>query len=274
MNSVKEKKVWHVLLLATVFISLWPLVFMLSTSFKTLDQVFESALQLWPTAPTLSNYVDVLSKFPIGTYSINSLLIATIVTIGKLFTSVLAAFAFVYYDFKYKEYLFNFMLFSFFIPLTVLILPNYLFVSKLNLLNTSLGVALPGLVDGMGIFLFRQTMRSIPVSLFEVAKLEGMHSWQVLRTIVVPLIRPAFLSIGIVMFINSWNEYIWPLLVLQDKGSYTLPLALQMFMSAEGGNDWGLAMAVATLTSLPPILLYLLCQKYILRTFLQSGMKG
>ena len=274
MGTKKDALHWHMLLLGTVVLSLWPIAFMISTSFKTLDQVFAATLQLWPAAPTLKNYIDVLSRFPIDEYSLNSLLIALLVTGGKLTTSLLGAFAFVYYDFKYKEYIFNAMLFTFFIPLSVLILPNYLLVAKLDLLNSPLGVALPCLVDGMGIFLFRQTMRGIPLSLFEVARLEGLSSWQVVWSIVIPLIRPAFLSIGIIMFINSWNEYVWPLLILQDKASYTLPLALQMFMSAEGGSDWGIAMAVATLTSLPPLLLYLTCQKYILRTFLQSGLKG
>ena len=97
---------------------------------------------------------------------------------------------------------------------------------------------------------------------------------QVLRKVVLPLIKPSIIAVGILFFINSWNEYFWPLLVLQDKETYTLPLALQMFISAEGGSEWGIAMAVATLTSLPPLALYLVCQKFILNTFMQSGVKG
>ena len=89
-----------------------------------------------------------------------------------------------------------------------------------------------------------------------------------------PLIKPSVIAVAILFFINSWNEYFWPLLVLQDKDMYTLPLALQMFISAEGGSEWGIAMAVAVLTSLPPLILYVFCQKFILNTFMQSGVKG
>jgi len=189
-------------------------------------------------------------------------------------TSVLAAFAFIYYDFKYKETVFNSMLLTFFIPITVLIMPNYLLMSRLDLLNTPWGVMLPQFVDGMGVFLMRQTMRGIPKPLLEAAVLDNAGPLQVLRKVVLPLIKPSIIAVGILFFINSWNEYFWPLLVLQDKETYTLPLALQMFISAEGGSEWGIAMAVATLTSLPPLALYLVCQKFILNTFMQSGVKG
>ena len=265
---------WHILLLIAVFLMLWPIVFMISTSFKDLAQVFESTLNPLPWPATLDNYITVLKDFPLLRYVWNTFLIAAVVTVFKATTSVLAAFAFVYYNFKYKEAIFNSMLLTFFIPITVLIMPNYLLMAKLGLLNTPLGVMLPGLVDGMGIFLMRQTMRCIPKALLEAAILDGATPWQVLTKVILPLIKPSVLSISILFFINSWNEYFWPLLILQDKDNYTLPLALQMFISAEGGSEWGIAMAVATLTSLPPLLLYGFCQKFIINTFMQSGVKG
>jgi len=126
----------------------------------------------------------------------------------------------------------------------------------------------------MGIFLMRQTMRGIPKPLLEAAILDGAKLHQVLFKVIMPLIKPSVLAISILFFINSWNEYFWPLLILQDKTNLTLPLALQMFISAEGGSEWGIAMAVATLTSLPPLVLYSFCQKFIINTFMQSGVKG
>ena len=155
-----------------------------------------------------------------------------------------------------------------------MIMPNYLLIAKLGLINTPWGVILPQLADGMGIFLMRQTMRTIPRPLLEAACLEKASPWTILRRIVLPLIKPSVIAISIVFFINSWNEYFWPLLVLNEQPRYTLPLALQMFISAEGGSAWGVAMAVATLTSLPPLLLYLVCQRFIINTFMQSGVKG
>lgn len=264
----------HVLLVVAVIISLWPVIFMLSASFKELNQVFQSPLNPLPFPATLDNYMTVLGRFPILQFVWNTFFIAFFVTLFKLVTSILAGFAFVYYRFKGKEMLFNGMLLTFFIPITVLIMPNYLFMSHLGLLNTPYGVMLTEFADGMGIFLMRQAMRGIPRALLESAVLEGASPMCVLRRIVFPLVRPSVISIGIMFFINSWNEYFWPLLILKDKSQYTLSLALQMFISAEGGSEWGIAMAVAVLTSLPPLILYLICQKFILNTFMQAGVKG
>ena len=274
LASWRDKWGYHLLLLIAVFLMLWPIVFMLSTSLKDLNHVFESTLNPLPFPPTFDNYTNVLENFPLLTYIWNTFYIAIIVTLSKALTSVLAAFGFVYYDFKYKETIFNGMLLTFFIPITVLIMPNYLLMAKLGLLDTPYGVMLPSLVDGMGVFLMRQTMRGIPKPLLEAAILDGATPWQILRKVVLPLIKPSVLAISILFFINSWNEYFWPLLILQDKSNLTLPLALQMFISAEGGSEWGVAMAVATLTSLPPLVLYGFCQKFIINTFMQAGVKG
>ncbi|MBQ1182673.1 MAG: carbohydrate ABC transporter permease [Phascolarctobacterium sp.] len=273
-TETRNELIWHGFLMVAIFLTLWPIVFMISTSFKDLSQVFESTLNPLPWPITFDNYTTVLGNFPLFTYIWNTFLIAAIVTVSKTLTSILSAFAFVYYDFKYKESLFNGMLLTFFIPITVLVMPNYLMMSKLGLLNTPWGVALPCLVDGMGVFLMRQTMRCVPKALLEAAILDGAKPRQVLTKVILPLIKPALLANSILFFINSWNEYFWPLLILQDKDSYTLPLALQMFISAEGGSEWGIAMAVATLTSLPPLILYGFCQKFIINTFMSSGVKG
>ena len=274
LASWRDEWGYHLLLLIAVFLMLWPIVFMLSTSLKDLNQVFESTLNPLPFPPTFDNYTNVLENFPLLTYIWNTFYIAIIVTLSKALTSVLAAFGFVYYDFKYKETIFNGMLLTFFIPITVLVMPNYLLMAKQGLLDTPYGVMLPSLVDGMGVFLMRQTMRGIPKPLLEAAILDGATPWQILRKVVLPLIKPSVLAISILFFINSWNEYFWPLLILQDKSNLTLPLALQMFISAEGGSEWGVAMAVATLTSLPPLVLYGFCQKFIINTFMQAGVKG
>ena len=273
-TETRQELIWHVFLVVAIFLTLWPIVFMISTSLKDLNQVFESTLNPLPWPVTFDNYTTVLGNFPLFTYIWNTFFIAAMVTISKTVTSVMAAFAFVYYDFKYKESVFNGMLLTFFIPITVLIMPNYLMMAKLGLLNTPWGVMLPCLVDGMGVFLMRQTMRSVPKALLEAAVLDGAKPRQVLTKVIMPLIKPALLANSILFFINSWNEYFWPLLILQDKDTYTLPLALQMFISAEGGSEWGIAMAVATLTSLPPLILYGFCQKFIINTFMNSGVKG
>ena len=272
-SSLREKA-WILIMGLAAFLMLYPLLFMFSTSFKDMTQIFQASLNPFSWPPTMANYEVVLEKFPFYQYLGNTLYISVIVTLGKLVTSLLAAFAFVYYEFRGKEKLFSAMLLTFFIPTTVLVMPNYLLMSKMGLLNNPWGVILPELADGMGIFLLRQTMRGIPRALLEASRLDGATSFTILRRIILPLVKPSIFATSIFFFINSWNEYFWPLLILADRDSYTLPLALQMFISAEGGSEWGIAMAVAMFTTLPPLILYLFTQKFILSTFMQSGMKG
>ena len=272
-SSLREKA-WILIMGLAAFLMLYPLLFMFSTSFKDMNQIFQASLNPFSWPPTMANYEVVLEKFPFYQYLGNTLYISVIVTLGKLVTSLLAAFAFVYYEFRGKEKLFSAMLLTFFIPTTVLVMPNYLLMSKMGLLNNPWGVILPELADGMGIFLLRQTMRGIPRALLEASRLDGATSFTILRRIILPLVKPSIFATSIFFFINSWDEYFWPLLILADRDSYTLPLALQMFISAEGGSEWGIAMAVAMFTTLPPLILYLFTQKFILSTFMQSGMKG
>lgn len=271
--NIKENK-WHALLIALVIIQFIPLVFMLSTSFKSMEAIFSNPLDIIPDNITFDNYKYIIENVEIGKYLMNTFFIATAVTIGKLILSVLAAYVFVYKDFKGKNIVYTILILTIFIPFTVIMIPNYLTMSKLGLLNSPLGVILPQFADAMGIFLIRQHMRTIPKSLIEVGKLEDMKDINILRRIVFPLVKNSAMSMGIIFFINSWNEYFWPMLILTDKGDYTLSLALQMFISAEGGNEWGVAMALAALTILVPIILYIICQKFIISTFMNSGVKG
>ena len=133
---------------------------------------------------------------------------------------------------------------------------------------------LPQFADVLGIFMLRQAMRGIPKSLIEVMQLEKAGNIRIMSDVVVPLIRPSVMSIGIIFFINSWNEYVWPVLILKTKDHYTLSLALQMYVSAEGGTDFTVAMAVSVLTMAVPLLLYFIFQRFIINTFAMSGIKG
>ena len=196
------------------------------------------------------------------------------VTSLKTITSLLAAYAFVYFDFKGKGIIYFIMLSTMFIPFTVTMIPNYLLISKLKLADSIIGVMLPQFADVLGIFMLRQAMRGINKSLIEVAKLDNIGNLKIMRDIVLPLVRPSLISTGIIFFINSWNEYVWPVLILKSKENYTLSLALQMYISSEGGTNFSVAMAVSVMTMLIPLTLYLIFQRYIINTFAMSGIKG
>ncbi len=271
INSSEWK--WHLLFAVIVLMLVYPLVFALSTSFKPMSEAFSSA-SLIPKDPTFSAYERVFTTIRFGAILSNTFIIASLVTLFKLVTALFAAYAFVFFRFRGKTLLYFLLISTIFIPFTVTMIPNYITLSKIGLIDSIYGVALPQLADATGIFLLRQYMKGVPSSLMEVAALENASHLSRLRTIVVPIIRPAILSIGIIFFINSWNEYVWPAIIIKSEANYTLSLALQMFVSSEGGTDVPVTMAVATLTMLLPLGLYAICQKFIIGTFAQSGIKG
>ena len=243
---------WHMILGAIVFLMLVPIVFALSNSFKILQDAFNTIFEIIPSHPTLENYRHVFEKLPFVQITLNTFLIAASVTAFKTIT----------------------MLSTMFIPFTVTMIPNYLMISKLGLRDCIWGVALPQFADVLGIFLLRQAMRGIPKALIEAARMEGIGSLKIMRDIILPLVRPSILTTGIIFFINSWNEYVWPVLILKSKENYTLSLALQMYISAEGGTEFTIAMAVSVITMIIPLALYLIFQRYIINTFAASGVKG
>lgn len=265
---------WHILLILFVIVSLFPIVFAISSSFKELNEAYSNVFGIIPKNPTINNYKEVILGLPFYKITENTFFIATTVTVFKVITSVLAAYSFVYFDFKYKNILYFILISTIFIPFTVTMIPNYLTVSKLGLNDKLLGVILPQLSDATGIFLIRQSMKTIPKALIEVAELENVGHFKRMRDIVIPLVKPAIISTGIMFFINSWNEYVWPVLILKSKENFTLPLALQLFISSEGGTDFTIAMAVSVITMIIPLILYIIFQKYIINTFTSSGIKG
>lgn len=273
--KTKDRQVgWHLFLVVVVFLLLMPIVFAISNSFKTMQEAFNTVFQVIPLHPTLENYQHVFDKLPFVKITLNTFLIASTVTIFKTITGLLAAYAFVYFRFKGKGFLYFIMLSTLFIPFTVTMIPNYLLISKIGLRDRIWGVALPQLADVLGIFLLRQAMRGIPLALIEAARMENIRHMKIMRDIVIPLVRPSIISTGIIFFINSWNEYVWPVLILKSKENYTLSLALQMYISAEGGTEFTIAMAVSVLTMLIPLVLYIIFQRYIINTFAASGLKG
>lgn len=273
--KIRKKHIFvHILLILLVFIMLYPIVFSVANSFKTQKEIYGNVLSILPENPTLENYETITTKIPYIQIVCNTVFIAAVVMAFKVFTSFIVAYAFVYLDFPGKNVLYFVLISTMFIPFSVTMIPNYITLSKVDLLDNVWGVILPQLSDAMGIFLLRQQMRSIPGALFEVARLEKTPHRVIMTKIVLPVIRPAVISTAIIFFINSWNEYVWPRLILKSEEVYTLSLALQKFVGAEGGPDMSISMAMATATMIIPLLLFAFCQRYIMNTYASSGIKG
>ena len=266
MKTKNNQIFLHIILLILVIITLFPIFFALSNSFKTLQESFNSVL-------SIDNYKYVFSRLPLFKIIVNTFVIAFIVTMVKIITSVLASYSFVYFEFKGKNVIYLIFLTTMFIPFTVTMIPNYLIVSKLNLTDFIWGVMLPQFADVLGIFLLRQSMRTIPKSIIEVSKIDGVSDLRILKDIIMPIIRPSIISTAIIFFINSWNEYVWPVLIISTKEHYTLSLALQMFISSEGGTEFPVAMAVLVITMIIPLILFIIFQRHIISTFISSGIK-
>ena len=264
---------WHLPLVFLVAMALVPILFATLYSLKSLQSIYGDA-GFFSSGFTLDNYREIARQLPIVRITMNTLTVAVLVTACKLFTSTLAAYAFVFTSFRGKTILYFVMISTIFIPFTVTMIPNYITVSRLKLFDNVLGIVLPQLADATGIFLLRQTMRSIPKSLIEIAELDGIGRMRTLWDIILPICRPSIVATGIIFFINSWNEYVWPTLILRSKENYTLSLAMQLFSSAEAGTEFTTVMAMAVISMLIPVLLYLIFQRYIMSTFASSGIKG
>ncbi|MEG9283931.1 carbohydrate ABC transporter permease [Aerococcus urinae] len=265
--------IWTIIFILIVIIWLMPILFALGTSLRRLPDVYDNVLAFIPLQPVFDNYIKLMDRLPLLRIVMNTFTIATTVTVAKLVISFLAAHAFVYFDFRAKKSSYFLFISSIFIPFTVTMIPNYLMINRMGLGDNIFGVVFPLVADATGILLMNQAMRNIPYSLIEVAKLDNISDWRIMKDIILPLIRPQLTSTGIWFFINSWNEFVWPSLFLKTEENFTLPLALQLFMSAEGGTDFTVAMAISVITMSIPLLLYLVFQKYIIGTFTSAGIK-
>lgn len=268
--------VLHLLVIVLCAITLFPMLWMLSTSFKIPTEVFTRNIQILPHTPTLSNYPDAFAYFPVGNWFWNSLLIAVVTTAGKLVISVPAAFAFARLRFRGNNLCFAAVLGTMIVPAVVTYVPNYVLVSRLDWINTDWGVIVPSLAScAFYIFLIRQYIRTLPQEILDAAKIDGASTWKTLWHIVLPNVRPAVAVVTILSFLHSWNQYTWPLLVLDDMKSKTLALGMQVFSSnSESAQLWGPMMATAVLATVPPLLIYIFAQKQIISTFVASGLKG
>lgn len=274
MKTEKTKRILtHLLFIMILLMILYPLLFIIANAFKPLKEAYQTITSLIPQPFTLENFSYLFQNLPLLRITGNTFFMATVITIVKLIVAFFAAYSFTYCRIKGKKVLYIAIISTMFIPFTVSMIPNYLLMSKLNLIDTTWGVILPQFADAMGIFILTQTMREIPTSLLDVAELDNIDQRRIIGQIVFPLTRHAVTSTGIWFFITSWNEYVWPVLILKSTENYTLPLAMQTYVSSEGGTNFTVAMAISLITMFVPLTLYTSFQKFIIGTFVSAGIK-
>ncbi|WP_044479676.1 carbohydrate ABC transporter permease [Paenibacillus antibioticophila] len=262
----------HVLLIGLGLLTMIPIIWMISISLRSEQYVFSGHL-VWTGPLHWENYVKALTEVPFFRWLGNSLRIGVLQTLGQVFIGVCAAFAFAYYRFPGRDILFLFVLMTMMIPMQVTLVPTYLIVNQLDALNTLTGVIVPHLASGFAIFLLRQSFISIPRELAEAAAIDGAGAFRLLWTVYIRMSGTILWTLGVIAFLSNFNEFNWPLLVLTDPELMPLPLAFQYFRT-ETQMDWGATMAIATLSMVPVLILYLVAQRYIVDGFAQSGLKG
>ncbi len=280
MTVKAPRSIWiaRLILMTATIIVLLPLLYLLGISFKPPEAIFENVLSPFATAFTTENYRVVLEKVPIFSYLWNSVVFSFGVSIGQIILAVPAAFAFSFYQFRFKNVLLGFVVISLMVPFVVTYIPNYLLLSQLKLINTVVGLILPmlGVSLGFGIFLLRQHFMSFQKEIIEASMIDGANSFQSLTRVITPANVSAITALFIYILINTWNQFIWPLLIGGGRPeAYTLTVGVQMyFTNPEGGSRWGSVMAASMLTALPTVIIYLLMRKGILRTFTEGAVKG
>jgi multiple sugar transport system permease protein len=280
-SSISHKRVtfrinlaYFILIPASLF-ALLPFVWMVLSSFKTLKEIRQIPPTFVPQEFTLDNYVKVLDNpdLPLGIFYRNSAIIAFANVIQVLFTSSLFGYIFAKFEFKGKKVLFWFVLSLMMIPHQMTMIPGYLILAKLGLINNLLGLIIPAAIDAFGIFLFRQFALSIPNELLDAARVDGAGEFYIYRRIVLPQLGPALATFGMLTFMFNWNAYLWPLIVLTEKNVRTLPIILTWF-SNQQVDKTNLTMAASVLVILPVLFVFLLVQKWIVEGITLSGLKG
>ena len=271
--------VWYALLAVVIILSLAPILWMLSTSFKPEGDIVTINIEWIPKRFTLENYTGVVAQYSMLRWTVNSLVVAVGATVLSLLLSSLAGYALARMEFCGRNWLFLTIVSMLFVPMQITVVPLFLLFSGVNLIDNYLALILPIGASVTPVFLMRQFFLNIPGELEDAARVDGAGDWRIWAWIVMPLARPALTAAAIIVFLTTWNSFFWPLIVTQTDASRTLPVGLAQFMSLRPGMSmsaqaYGKSMAGAVLASIPPILVFFMLQRYFIEGISKTGLKG
>ncbi|PMB00648.1 sugar ABC transporter permease [Fischerella thermalis CCMEE 5198] len=273
-NSQVKNIGTYTILIAIAIVTLFPLFWLVSTALKSqTENIFQSPPQLFPSQPTFENFVSVWQSNPFGQYLFNSTLVA-VLTVGlNLLFCALAAYPLARLSFPGRDWIFIAIISTIMIPFQIVMIPLYILTVQLGLRNTYLGIIFPSLASAFGIFLLRQAFMSVPKEMEEAARMDGCSELGIWWHVMLPAVRPALVTLAIFVFIGSWSDFLWPLIVIQDESLYTLPLGVAK-LAGTFSLDWRLVAAGSVISILPVMILFLFLQRYIVPTEAGSGVKG
>jgi multiple sugar transport system permease protein len=264
----------YLILFSGLFFTLLPFVWMVLTSFKPSSEILRTPPTFFPEKFTVESYKTILTDptVPLARFYANSLFVSLSRVAITLFTSSLAGYVFAKFHFFGKNLYFALVLATLMIPFQVVMIPLYLILVKLHLINTLWGLIIPGMVDAFGIFLIRQFVEGIPSELLEAARIDGASEFHIYWRIVLPQLGPALAALGIFTFMATWNDYLWPFIVITDHQKRTLPLIL-IWYNSQHGRRYDIGMAAGVLVLIPIVIVYFLFQRWIVKGITMTGFK-
>ena len=264
----------YLLLAMIAIVMLIPLLWLVSTAFKSpSENIFQFPPQLWPSHPTGENFLKVWQTNPFGRYLFNSILVATLTVTLNLIFCALAAYPLARLNFKGRDLIFTAVISTIMIPFQIVMIPLYILTVQLGLRNTYLGIIFPAIASAFGIFLLRQAFQGVPKELEEAARIDGCSELGIWWHVMLPSIRPALVTLAIFVFIGSWSDFLWPLIILDQPEYYTLPLGVAT-LAGTFSLDWRLIAAGSVISIAPILVFFLAMQQYIVPSNVGSGLKG
>lgn len=273
-KTLLRKIILYLLLSAIALIMLFPLLWLVGTALKSpTENIFSYPPQILPQEPTLNNFQTVWQTYPFGRYLFNSSIVAILTVALNLLFCALAAYPLARLNFSGRDFIFSAVVATIAIPFQIVMIPLYILTVKLGLRNTYLGIIFPSLASAFGIFLLRQAFQGVPKELEEAARIDGCSELGLWWCVMIPAIRPALVTLAIFVFIGSWSDFLWPLIVVDRPEYYTLPLGVAT-LAGTFSLDWRLIAAGSIISLIPVLILFLFVQKYIIPTDVGSGVKG
>lgn len=272
MRRVARAALLHAALAGGAALTVFPLLWMLSASLMPAGEATALPPRLLPSAPTLEHYRELFTRLDLARHLLNSTLLASAVTLIALVLNSMAGYAFAKLRFPGRDRIFGVLLAALVIPAQVSMLPLFLMLKQLGLVNTYAGVIVPGMASIFGIFLVRQYALSIPQSLLDAARIDGAGELRIYWSLVLPFCRPILVTLAVFTFMGTWNDFMWPLIVLSDDRLYTLPVALAN-LAGEHVQDTELMMAGAVITVVPVMLLFVALQRYYIAGIMRGAVR-
>lgn len=274
MNKMIKKVLGYGLLIAFGVLMLFPFGWMFLSSFKPLEDIFSSQATIIPDTIRILNYIEIFTEKHFDKALFNSLYISSIYTAGSVFFCALCGYGFSKYEFKFKRILLAIVISSLMVPMETNMVPQYILFNKIGWIDSHLALIVPGLANAFGIFFMNQYYKNVDDAIIESGRIDGSSEFGIFLRIIMPIIKPAIASLGIIFFMNSWNNFVTPLIVIKSENLRTLPVAIQALDQGVNQTPYHLIMSSSVVSILPLLIIFIAFQKYFIDGITQGAVKG